>query len=114
MPYEKQNLTLITNETAVLELQFWDEEDVPYPVTEWEILAQVWSLDGLEKLADWQVTILDAVSATVELRLEPDQTRQLPERCVWDVLTVESDGTQRYWVGGDVRVERGYSRRSQE
>lgn len=110
MPYEKYNLTLLSNETAVLDLQFLDPDDQPYDIEDWEFVSQVYSQDGLEHLADWDVTVTDLPTAKVRMTLSAAVTRNLPERAIYDVLVVQADQTQRYWVGGDIRVERGRSR----
>jgi hypothetical protein len=112
MPYEKFNLTLLSNETADLEMQFLDPQDAPYDISGWDFAAQVYSQDGLEHLADWEVTVTDLPTAKIRLRLSAEITRDLPDRAIYDLLVIQADGSQRYWTGGDIRVERGRSRRA--
>lgn len=93
----------------MLTLQFKDPDAVPIDITAWEVLAQVWEKSRNSKLADFSVTVLDAVEGRVELTLSYEATESLPDRAFYDVLVIDAGSHRQYYLEGDVLVSEGYT-----
>lgn len=93
----------------LLPLQFKDSEGDPINLTAWEIHAQVWEKTRNSKLADFDVTVVDASDGRVDLLLNYGITEDLPDNGYYDVMLIDGSDFRQYYLEGDVAVNQGFT-----
>lgn len=96
---------------------------LPIDCTDREVVAQIWSMRGRErltKLADLTVTWVDRAvvidgetKAVFDLSASAEITAAVAQPAQWDLLVVDGDtlhnGDQNYWLHGAVVLDPGLS-----
>lgn len=92
-----------------LQLRFLDSDRNAINLTGWQVLSQIWNAEKTTKHADFTVTYTNRSQGTVQLSLSSATTNALPSQSVYDVLLIDANGTQEYYLEGGVTVEPSYT-----
>ena len=93
----------------VMNVVFKDSEGNPLNLTGWQVLAQVWNKERTTKYADFIVTVTDAATGAVSLKIPYYTTDELPDECRYDVMLINGSGLREYYLEGIVRPSPGYT-----
>lgn len=95
----------------VLSLQFKDSTGASINLSGWGVYAAVWNKARLIKYGDFVVTVTNAASGMVTLKLPYAITSTLPLDAMgyYDVMLVNQSGLREFYLEGLVRPSEGYS-----
>lgn len=72
------------------------------------VYAQIWdSLKRRKKIADFEITVTNAVTGQFMMVLDWQDTTPLKKGAVWDLMVQYGDGTRDYWLEGSVSIDPG-------
>ena len=92
-----------------LQIQFKDSSGIGIDITGWTVLAQVWDKTRSTKYGDFTVTVTNAASGSVTLKLPYAVTAVLPDEARYDVMLINQAGLREYYLEGIVRPSEGYT-----
>ncbi len=92
-----------------LQIQFKDSTGTAINISGWSVVAQCWNKDRTTKQVDCTVTIVNASTGTVKIKLPQTVTINLPDEAYYDVMLIDSSGLREYYLEGIVRPSEGYS-----
>jgi|TARA_Y100000033_G_scaffold46221_1_gene50456 hypothetical protein len=92
-----------------LQIQFKDSTGTAINISGWSVVAQCWNKDRTTKHGDFTVTIVNASTGTVKIKLPHTVTINLPDEAYYDVMLIDSSGLREYYLEGIVRPSEGYS-----
>lgn len=95
----------------MLTVQFKDSTGAGINLTGWSIYASVWNKARAIKYGDFVVTITNAATGMVTLKLPYAITSSLPLDAVgyYDVMLVNPSSLREFYMQGLVRPSEGYS-----
>lgn len=88
---------------------FRERFKLPINLTGYTVIAQVWSPRRLQKLLDFTVTWVNRAQGEFDLYAAASATRNVTQTGEWDLLVVEPDGDQFYWLEGTATLDPGQS-----
>ncbi len=105
----KYNLEI--NQRATFRRQFRLRDSNGDPLFEAgdEFFAQFWDDKRRTLFAQFDVTVVDLATGTIELFLPFTVTRGLTLPGVWDLLMVRSNGDREYLLEGFISIDLGYT-----
>jgi hypothetical protein len=80
---------------------------LPIDITGHEVFAQIWDEKRRNKVADFEVTVIDAVDGHIRLTIDWQDTTPLKKPAFWDLMVVYNDDTRDYWLEGAVTIDPG-------
>lgn len=89
--------------------QLFDSDGVVLNLTGSTIEAEIWTERKTAKLADFTVTITDALAGKFKLNLTDAITSTLPVSGYYDIKVTDIYGFSNYWVRGKATLETGYT-----
>lgn len=93
-----------------LDVTFKDSAGSAMNLTGWTVLASVWTTDRATKLGDFTVTVSNATTGQVNLKLPHTVTANLSAaEYRYDVMLVSPAGLREYYLEGIVRPSEGYT-----
>ena len=105
----KYNLEI--NQRATFRRQFRLRDSNGDPIFEAgdEFFAQFWDDKRRTLFAEFEITVIDLLTGTIELSLPFTVPRGLTSPGVWDLLLVRSNGDRQYILEGFVTIDPGYT-----
>lgn len=82
----------------------------PLNLTGYEIRASVWTEDKKQKIADFAFSWIDQTLGKFLLSIPEDVTTRIEKSGIWDLLVVNPDLTEDYWLRGPAIVAKGYTK----
>jgi hypothetical protein len=105
----KLDLTIYAGDGFAMQINFRNQDDTPAAMTgTW--LAQIRHKTDDTVLTAFSVDITSQATGLIILRLTGEQTRTLPDECVWDVQNIPTDGQPRTWYRGIIKPSHDVSR----
>lgn len=92
-----------------LQLRFLDSNRSAINLTGWQVLSQIWNAEKTIKHADFTIAYTNRTQGIVRLSLSSTTTTSLPSQSVYDVLLIDANGTQEYYLEGGVSIEPSYT-----
>lgn len=95
----------------VLTLQFKDSTGTGINLTGWSVYASCWDKERVNKYGDFVVTVTNASTGAVQLKLPYAITAMLPlgGSAHYDVMLVNPAGLRAYYLEGLVRPSEGFT-----
>lgn len=95
----------------VLNVQFKDAAGTPINLSGWSVYASCWDKERVNKYGDFVVTVTNASTGSVQLKLGYAITAMLPlgGYAHYDVMLVSPTGLREYYLEGLVRPSEGYT-----
>lgn len=75
-----------------------------------EVRASVWTEDKKSKIVDFDFTWIDQSVGKFSLYIDEAKTSAITKDGVWDLLVVNADLTEDYWLRGPAVVAKGYTK----
>lgn len=103
------NITIQKGADFSQRFRFKDSTGTAMNLTGHALYAEMWDKLKTEKLADFQVIWNNRSQGDFNLVLSSELTSQISRVGYWDILVVNPDNTQDYWVRGRAGLETGYT-----
>jgi hypothetical protein len=85
-----------------------DEDGEPLDFTGYTIRASLWTPRRV-KLLDFTLTWVSHTLGEFTLTLTPEETAALSGTAVWDLLVIDPDEAEDYYLRGEVLIEPGFT-----
>jgi len=92
------------------EFQLKGGDGQPLNMTGYQVRASVWTEDKKAKLADFEFEWVDRMVGKFKLSLSEEKTSRMTKSGVWDLLVVNPNATEDYWLRGPANVAKGYTK----
>jgi len=92
------------------DFQFKDSLGSPIDLTNYNIRAAMWTEDKRVKLADFVLLWTDRLVGKFNLSLSEQKTAAMTRNGMWDLLVVNPDGTEDYWMRGPAIMAKGFTK----
>lgn len=86
---------------------FIREITLPIDLTAHQVFAQIWDEKRRNKIADFEIDIIDAAEGNFNIILDWEETTPLKKAASWDLMVVYDNDTRDYWLEGLVTVDPG-------
>lgn len=104
------SITIIRRSTFRLPIQLWESSGgAPIDLTNKTLISQLWNRQRTEKYLDLTVNVLEDKLGVIELFIFKEQTINLPRVGVYDLKTINDDGTEFFYLTGGFTLQEGYS-----
>lgn len=90
--------------------QFKDSSGVPINLTNYIIRAAMWTDDKRVKLADFEFTWENRSIGKFTLSIDQAKTSTMIRNGMWDLLVINPDGTEDYWMRGPAIMAKGFTK----
>lgn len=75
-----------------------------------QVRASVWTEDKCQKIADFDFEWIDQAIGKFTLSIDEAKTTTITKNGIWDLLVVNPDLTEDYWLRGPAVVAKGYTK----
>lgn len=82
----------------------------PMDMTGCVIRASVWTEDKRQKITDFDFSWIDQAIGKFTLSIDEAKTTTITKNGIWDLLVVNPDLTEDYWLRGPAVVAKGYTK----
>ena len=82
----------------------------PLNMTGFEVRASIWTEDRKTKIADFNFSWVNQKIGKFTLSLSEAKTSTITKNGMWDLLVVNPDLTEDYWLRGPAIVAKGYTK----
>ena len=82
----------------------------PLDLTGHEVRASVWTEDKKQKIVDFDFEWIEQTGGKFSLTIPEDVTTKIDKSGIWDLLVVNPDLTEDYWLRGPAVVSKGYTK----
>jgi hypothetical protein len=104
------NLTIIRRSTFRLPIQLLESKTTaPLDITNKNLISQLWNRTRTEKYLDVTVRLIEADRGLIELIISAEQTVSLPRVGVYDLKTLNEDGSEYFYLAGGFTLKEGYT-----
>lgn len=90
--------------------QLKDGNGDPLNMTGCEVRASVWTEDKKTKITDFEFTWVNQTIGKFVLTIGEEKTTTITKDGIWDLLVVNADLTEDYWLRGPAVVAKGYTK----
>lgn len=90
--------------------QIKGSDGAPRDMTDCEVRASIWTEDKRVKIADFDFSWVDQEIGKFTLSINEAKTSTITKNGMWDLLVVNSDLTEDYWLRGPAVVAKGYTK----
>jgi hypothetical protein len=90
--------------------QLKNDSGAPINLTSYQLRASMWTEDKRAKLADFALTWVDRTIGKFDLSLSEAVTTTMDRDGMWDLLVVNPDSTEDYWLRGPAVIAKGYTK----
>jgi hypothetical protein len=81
--------------------------DLPIDLSGHEVYAQIWDEKRRNKVADFEITMLNATLGQFEMKIDWQDTTLFKKAAFWDLQVVYGNGDRDYWLEGEVTIDPG-------
>jgi len=85
------------------------DDGTPIDLTSFTLSAAIYTGSG-KKLTDFTFAWIDQVNGEFSLTLSASQTAALSGEAIWDLRSLNPDGTVDYFLRGPIIIEQGFTR----
>lgn len=82
----------------------------PLNMTGYSVRASVWTEDKKTKLMDFDFAWVDQAVGRFTLSIDEAKTATLTKNGMWDLLVINPDLTEDYWLRGPAVIAKGYTK----
>lgn len=80
---------------------------LPINLTGHQVFAQIWDSKRRNKIADFEIEMIDVVNGQFAIYLDWEETTPLKKSASWDLMVAYADQTRDYWLEGLVTIDPG-------
>jgi hypothetical protein len=80
---------------------------LPIDLTAHQVFAQIWDEKRRNKIADFEIDMIDAAEGNFNIILDWQETTPLKKAASWDLMVVYDNDTRDYWLEGLVTIDPG-------
>lgn len=74
------------------------------------VRASIWTENKTAKIADFEFEWVDQSTGKFTLTIDQERTASINKNGMWDLLVVNPDLTEDYWLRGPAVVAKGYTK----
>lgn len=90
--------------------QLKDDSGNALNLTGYTLRAAMWTEDKKVKLADFDFAWVDRTIGKFTLSLNEAKTATMDRNGMWDLLVINPDTTEDYWLRGPAVIAKGYTK----